>query len=286
MVYKLYCFLKIYNVQISCLYIHSLGSYSCRNGILNAINSKSVRIRIKERVRWAATNMTIYGPIGDDTSLQLKSDLSRYSFEYAIIYASNTTKIELLGSGNYRHKGLILYAYHSNSIYIDCDGDNQPCIAMKIYLHSTSLNIQYPMDRLYMQCSYEFDCTNSELIVSYDNSSTWTCTFIYNRILERWFCGNYNILSSTKDPTPSPTNKPTLTTIIPTLSPTIPTLTPITPIDTDSPTVSPTFINTNINTESPNHIFSFALTRQNLPWIITGLLIIAICITIFPCVGS
>ena len=256
-----------------------MGSYSCRNGILNGIHSNSVHIRIKERVRWAATNMTIYGPIGDDTSLKLRSDQSRYSFENAIIYAGNTTKIELFGSGNYRYKGLSLYAYHSKSVYIYCKWYIEPCIEMKIHIHSTSLNIEYPMDRLYIVCIHEFECTDSQLIVSYDNNSTWSCTFTYNKTLTKWFCGNYDISRNTTAPTPSPTTRPTAitNTVNPTILPTY--------LPSHNPTVIPTKTPINIaNTINVKPILT--ITPKNLPWILLSGTLLFITIIMCVCIGT
>ena len=212
-----------------------MGRYTCQNSTLYGNNSKAIYLRINRFASYGAANTIIYSPNGNNTILAIYSEFAVYSLANSIIYASDTTKIELFGSGDERFRGVKLYAYHSQSIFIECNEQTGACFDMKIYIHDDSFNISdpYPENRLYMECVTENDCIGAQLIVSNNITDTWTCSFIFNN--SKWYCNDHEISWNTVNPTPLPTSKPTSNTNEPTKSPTILTVHP-TSIPSEYPT--------------------------------------------------
>ena len=257
-----------------CRYNHitkSVGEYSCQNATLHGSNTKSLHLKINDGATYGAKTMTIYGPNGNNTSLRIFSDNAWHSLKYSIIYAGYTSKIELFGSGRNRFKGVKLYAYHSKSIWIECNGSNRPCEDMKIFIHDDSFDSMhpYPTNRLFMECKNSHDCINAQLFVSYNISDTWICLFIYNN--SNWYCNDHEISWNTPKPTPSPTFMPTKATNYPSVPPTILTTKP-----TTVPTLSPTNTPTTSPTKTSSNIIY--INTPSIPWIIAASIAMTCCL--------
>ena len=260
------------------IYIYSFKR-GCSNAIINAETSNSLRIKSVQFADHTARDATINGPQGHNTSLHLYAHFSQDSFTRAIIYADNTTKIEMYGTGIRKFKNVILYALYSESILIQCNGihTHSGCENLKIYLYSDSFDISspYPHNRLTIKCESSTDCIGMQLFIVYNNDYQWNCSFVFNNSL--WYCGNHLITINSQSPSYGPTNEPIASpTYIPSTSPYNPTILPpeILPSSTDSPSFNPT--RTPVNTLNDSIITpnSFKLA------IITGSLIIGCCCSI------
>ena len=249
----------LWYVSVSFLYIieyipktFSLNRFVCTNVIINGKNAKTLQIRGVERAHYAGNFMTINAPIGDNTLLHIHSDICSDCFKNSIINAHNTSTVQLTGRLDRRYEGTTLYVLYSDSVYIDCNPQNQGCQNLKIFIYVQDFGItnSYPNDRLSVNCVNDDDCINAELNILDDNKQ-WQCNYKYNLVDGTWNCIDLSIILSLL-----PSIPPTITpTMIPTKTPTIipsymPTFDPISRLSTNY-TSTPTTFPTNIPSLSP-----------------------------------